>query len=74
MSGIDPHIVQHEIRTYPDVMHVRKKLHPFNPRKETTIKVEVEKLIKDGFIYLVQLMEWVSNHVPDNKKQGMICV
>jgi hypothetical protein len=38
------------------------------------IKVEVEKLIKDGFIYIVQLTEWVSNPVPVNKKKGMIHV
>jgi hypothetical protein len=39
-----------------------------------TIKVEVEKLIKVGFIYPVQLTEWVSNHVPVNKKKGTIRV
>jgi hypothetical protein len=55
MLGIDPRIVEHEIRTYPDAKPVRKKLHPVNPRKETTIKAEVEKLIKVGFIYPVQL-------------------
>jgi hypothetical protein len=39
------------------------------------IKDEVEKIIKDSFIYPVQLMEWVLNlvHVK-NKKQGMIRV
>jgi hypothetical protein len=39
-----------------------------------TIKDEVEKLIKDGFIYPMQLMEWVLNLVPVNKKQGTIHV
>jgi len=38
------------------------------------IKAEVEKLIKFGFIYSMQLTEWVLNHVPLNKKQGMIHV
>jgi hypothetical protein len=38
------------------------------------IKAEVEKLIKVGFIYPVQLMEWVSNPVPVNKNQGTIHV
>jgi hypothetical protein len=37
------------------------------------IKAEVEKL-KVGFIYPVKLMEWVSNSIPINKKQGMIHV
>jgi hypothetical protein len=38
------------------------------------IKVEVEKLIKVGFMYPVQLTKWVSNLVPVNKKKGTICV
>jgi hypothetical protein len=74
MPGIDPCIVEHEITTYPDVKPVRQKLRPVNPRKAAMIKAEVEKLIKVGFIYPVQLMEWVSNPVPVNKKQGMIHV
>jgi hypothetical protein len=61
MSGIDPRIVEHEITTYPDVKSVRQKLHPVNPKKETTIKAEVEKLHKVGFIYPIQLNQSVSN-------------
>jgi hypothetical protein len=38
------------------------------------IKDEVEKLLKEGFIYPMQLTEWVLNHVPVNKKQGTIHV
>ena len=74
MPSVEPHIVKQKIRTYLDANPVRKKLHLANPRKEVTIKAEVEKLIKDGFIYLVQLTEWVSNLDPVNKKQGTIWV
>ena len=35
-----------------------------------TIKSEVETLHKEGFIYPIPLMEWVSNIVPVAKKQG----
>jgi hypothetical protein len=68
MPGIDPRIVKHEITTYLDAKLVWKKLRPVNPRKSTTIKVEVEKLLQDGFIYPVQLTQWVSNPIPVNKK------
>jgi hypothetical protein len=51
-----------------------KKLRPVNPRKAATIKVEVEKLLKVGFIYPIHLTQWVSNPVPVNKKQGTIRV
>ena len=43
-----------------------------NPRKAPAIKAEIEKLLKSGFIYHVPLMEWVSNPVPVDKKQGAI--
>jgi hypothetical protein len=74
MSGIDPRIVEHEIMTYPDVKWVWQKLHLVNPRKATSIKAEVEKLLQASFIYLVQLTQWVSNPIPINKKQGRIHV
>jgi hypothetical protein len=74
MSGIDPEIVIHEIKTYPDDKPVQKHLRPVHPRKAATIKLKVEKLLKAGFIYLVALTEWVSNLVPIDKKQGTIRV
>jgi hypothetical protein len=53
---------------------VQQKLHPVNPKKAAAIKAEVEKLLKDGFIYPIQLTQWVSNPLLINKKQGMIHV
>jgi hypothetical protein len=44
------------------------KLHQIHPKKVATIKVEVEKLLRVGFIYPVPLTEWVSNIVPIIKK------
>jgi hypothetical protein len=74
MSGIDPDIVIHEIKTYPDAKPVRQRLRPVHPRKAAAIKLEVEKLLKAGFIYPVALTDWVSNLVPIDKKQGTIRV
>ena len=62
------YIVVHEINTYPTAKPVRQKLHQVHPRKATTIKAKVEKLLKVGFIYPVPLTEWVSNIVPVKKK------
>ena len=67
-------LVVHEIKTYPTTKPVRQKLCQVHPRKATTIKAKVEKLLKVGFIYPIPLMEWVSNIVPINKKQGTIIV
>ena len=74
IPGIDPLIVFHAIKTYLDAKSVYQKLRQVHRRKATTIKEEVEKLLKDGFIYPVPLTEWVSNNFPVNKKQGMIRV
>lgn len=68
MSGIDPLIIVHEIKTYPGEKTVRQKLHPVHPRKIVAIKVEVEKLLKFGFKYPVPLIEWVSNIIMVVKK------
>ena len=72
MPGIDPQIVEHEINTYPNAKPVRQRLRAVNPRKAPTIKAEIEKLFKAGFIYPIPLMEWVSNLVLVDKKQGAI--
>jgi hypothetical protein len=74
MSGIDPDIVVHEIKTYLDTKPIQQRLHPVHPHKVTAIKLEVEKIINAGFIYLVALTDWVSNLVLVTNKQGMIRV
>ena len=68
MIGIDPRIVEHEIEIYPDAKLVQQRLCGMNPRKAPAIKVEIEKLLKDGFIYPIPLTEWVLKSVPVDKK------
>jgi hypothetical protein len=74
MLGIDPNILVHEIKTYTGTKPVWKRLRPVHPRNVAAIKLEVEKLLKAGFIYLVSLTDWVSNLVLIDKKQGTIRV
>ena len=72
MSGIDLAIVMHEIPMYPNAKLVHQRLHLVHPKKAIAIKGEVEKLLKDGFIYPIPLTDWVSNIVLVTKKQGII--
>jgi hypothetical protein len=74
MPGIDPLIVIHEIKTYPDAKPVRQCLRPVHPRKAAAIKLKVEKRLKADFIYPVALTDWVSNLILIDKKQGTIRV
>ena len=57
MPRIDPHIVEHDIKTYPNAKPVKQRLHVVNPRKAPAIKAEIEKLLKASFIYPVPLIE-----------------
>ena len=59
MPGIDPRIVEHEIKIYPNAKPVWQRLRVVNPRKAPAIKAEIETLLKASFIYLIPLMEWV---------------
>jgi hypothetical protein len=68
MLGIDPDIVVHEIKTYPDAKPVRQRLRPVHLRKFVAIKIEVKKLLKAIFVYPMALTNWVSNLVLVNKK------
>ena len=74
MPGIDTSIVEHTINMYPDVKPVHQRLHHVHPKKAATIKAEVEKILRAGFIYPIPLTELVSNIVPVMKKQGTIRV
>ena len=74
MPRINPSIVVHKIKTYPMDKPVRQTVRQVHPWKAIVIKAEIEKLLKDGFIYPVRLTKWVSNIVPINKKQGTIRV
>lgn len=68
MPGIDPTIVVHEIPTYPDAKPIRQRLCPMYPQMVAAIKEEMEKLLKEGFIYPIPLTDWVFNIVLVAKK------
>ena len=74
MPGIDPSIIQHEIKTYENDKPICQKLRLVNPRKAAAIKAKVEKLLKAGFIYRIPLTEWIFNLVPVDKNKGTIRV
>jgi hypothetical protein len=68
MSVIDPNIIVHEIKTYPNIKPIRQRLRPVHPHKAFSIKIEVEKILKVGFVYPMDLTDWVSNHFLVTKK------
>ena len=45
-----------------------------NPKYETIVKEEIDKLLNAGFIYEIERTEWVSPIVIVTKKNGKIRV
>lgn len=74
IPGIDPSIFKHEIKIYDNTKPIQQRFKTIHPCKAAAIKIEVEKNLNIGFIYPIPLMEWVSNPVPIDKKQGTIRV
>jgi len=70
--SINPSIVVHEIKMYPNSKLVRQCLHLVHLKKVVAIKEEVEYILQDGFIYHVPLTDWVSNIFLVMKKHGTI--
>jgi hypothetical protein len=64
VCGFDPSIIQHAIPIKEGIKIVRKKQRPINPALESTIRKELERLLKVGIIFPVKIFEWVSNLVP----------
>ena len=62
----------HDIRTYPDAKPFHQNIQQVHPRKEASIKEEIEKILKDGFIYPIPLTELVSNNVLVNKNKVLL--
>jgi hypothetical protein len=52
----------------------KQKLRMMNPKIKPLVKIEIEKLKKDGIIFFVIYLEWLSNHVVVRKNNGEICL
>ena len=76
LKGIPPHIAMHSIPLEPGTVPVRQKERRMNPHLQLLVKAELEKLIRAGFIFPIELTTWVSPIVIVKKKNGKlrICV
>jgi hypothetical protein len=72
IHGFDHALIQHAIPIKEGIKQVRKKQRPINPALKATIRKELEKLLKDGIIFLVKYSEWVYNLVLVQKATGQI--
>ena len=70
MLRIDRGIACHKLAIKKGASPVRQKMRCFNQERYETIKAEVEKLLKVGFIREVKYPEWISNVVLIKKANG----
>ena len=60
MKGVPPEVVQHTIPIRDDAKLVQQWPYDMNPKYETIVKEEIDKLLNAGFIYEIEHTEWVS--------------
>src|SRR3954469_12871261 len=72
MPGLDPKVAMHRLNVKVGAKQVKQPQRAFRPDIMDAIEQEVRKLIDSGFIREEQHPDWVSNIVPDTKKNRTI--
>jgi hypothetical protein len=72
LKPYDKTIFQHIIPLKEGEKLVKKKIRIMNPKMKPLVKIEMEKLKKEGIIYPITHSEWISNPVIVRKKTGKI--
>ena len=76
MIEINPTVASHKLNIIPTARLVRQKVRHFHPDCHQIIQMEVDNLLRAGFIREVKYPEWLANMVVVPKKGGKwrVCV
>ena len=76
MASINPVHASHKLNVIPSARPIRQKVRRFHPDRHQVIQVEVDNLLKVGFIIEIKYPEWLTNVVVVPKKGGTwrVCV
>ena len=72
MPGLNPRLVVHTLNVDPEAKPVAQPARIFHTEIEGQIVKDVQKLLAAGFIKPIQHSRWLSNIVPEKKKNGQI--
>ena len=72
MPGLDPSIVEHRIPLDPELKPLKQKLRRIKPEWSLQVKEEVEKMLRVGFIRVIEYPTWLSNIVTVTKTNGKV--
>ena len=69
-------VASHKLNIIPMARPVKQKVRRFHPDRHQIIHIEVDNLLKVGFIREVKYLEWLANVVVVLKKRGKwkVCV
>ena len=70
MTGIDPMLASHKLNVFSTTKPVRHKVRRFHLDCHQIIQIEVDNLLRVGFIRKVKYPGWLANVVVDPKKGG----
>ncbi|XP_070664519.1 uncharacterized protein [Malus domestica] len=70
MPGLDRALVEHELRIKPGFKPFRQPPRRFSTEVQLSVKDELVRLLKAGFIRTARYVEWLANIVPVLKKSG----
>ena len=76
MPGLSPRLVTYKLKVDPNAKPMKEPPRKYYLDVEEKIKLEVQKLLKAGFIVEIECLSWLANIVPVKKKvsQIRICV
>jgi hypothetical protein len=70
MSGIPREVIEHKLAIDPTFKPIKQKERRYTPERRETIRIEVNKLLEDGFIRPVDYPNWLANPVLVEKTDG----
>ena len=76
MIGINPAHASHKLNVVPSAISIRQRVRRFHPDRHQVIQVEVDNLLKAGFIREIKYLELLANVVVVPKRSGKwrVCV
>jgi hypothetical protein len=70
MPRIPREVIKHKLGLGPAFKPIKQKERRYTPERRETIQVEVNKLLKAGFIRPVDYLSWIANPVFIEKSDG----
>jgi hypothetical protein len=74
MPGIPREVIEHKLDIDLAFKPIKQKERRYKPERHETIRLEVNKLLKVGFIRPVDYPNWLANPILVEKPDGLWCM